>query len=124
MLHSRIKRVEEEYKQAMAEILNYEIDDPRVEFASVSYVHVSKDLGNAVVGISLLQDDPEQAQDCMDAIESAKGYIKRQLARRIRLKRLPDPHFRLDTGLREAFKLFKVMEEVRQNDPEVGDEEE
>jgi ribosome-binding factor A len=82
MLHSRIKRIEEEYKQALAEILNYEIDDPRIEFASVSYVHVSKDLGNAVVGISLLQDDPEQAQDCMDAIASAKGYIKRLLADR------------------------------------------
>lgn len=125
MLHSRIKRVEEEYRHAMAEILNYEIDDPRVEFASVSYVHISKDLSNAMVGISLLQDDPEQAREAMDAIESARGYIKCQLARRIRLKRLPDPHFKLDTGLKEAFELYEVMEEVRQNDPPIDlDEEE
>ncbi|HNY27093.1 MAG TPA: 30S ribosome-binding factor RbfA [Candidatus Sumerlaeota bacterium] len=117
MLHSRIKRVEEEYHHAVANILAYEIRDPRLEFASVTRVKISKDLREAVVYYSLLNDAEDAIQEAREALESAKGYIKRLLAAHIDLKRLPDPRFLLDTTTRDAFHIFKLMQEVHTDAP-------
>lgn len=122
MLHSRMKRVEEMIQQELAKILAYDLQDPRVRMASPSQVKVSKDLREAVVHISLLEDDPDVQAEAMEALESAKGYIKRLLADRVRLKRLPDPHFKLDTTCRDAFELFKVMDQVETLPLEEDDE--
>jgi ribosome-binding factor A len=117
MLHSRIKRVQEEYHHAVANILAYEIRDPRLEFASVTRVKISKDLREAVVYYSLLNDDAEAIEQAREALESARGYIKRLLASHIELKRLPDPRFVLDTTTRDAFHIFKLMQEVHTDAP-------
>jgi ribosome-binding factor A len=117
MLHSRIKRVQEEYHHAVANILAYEIRDPRLEFASVTRVKISKDLREAVVYYSLLNDDAEAVEQAREALESARGYIKRLLASHIELKRLPDPRFVLDTTTRDAFHIFKLMQEVHTDAP-------
>ena len=85
-------------------------------FVSITRVKISKDLREAIVHISLLSDDPEVAQETIDALEAAKGYIKRILATRISLKRLPDPHFKLDTVTRDAYRLFGIMEGIKQED--------
>lgn len=117
MLHSRIKRVEEEYHHAVANILTYEVRDPRLEFASVTRVKISKDLREAVVYYSLLNDAEEAVDQAREALESARGYIKRLLAAHIDLKRLPDPRFVLDTTTRDAFHIFKLMQEVHTDAP-------
>ena len=116
MLHSRIKRVQSEYQEVLAKIITYDLNDPRLEFASVTGVQITKDLREAIVHISLLNDAPEAGAEALTALESAKGFIKRLLVKRISLKRLPDPHFRLDTSGREAFKLFHIMEELRREE--------
>ncbi len=113
MLHSRIKRVQGEYKQELAKIIAYDLSDPRMEFVSVTGVKISRDLREAIVHISLLDDDPKIAQEIVEALEAAIGDIKRILATRISLKRLPDPHFKLDTATRDAYRLFNIMEEIK-----------
>ncbi len=117
MLQSRIKRVQEEYHHAVANILAYEIRDPRLEFASVTRVKISNDLREAVVYYSLLNDDADAVEQAREALESARGYIKRLLASHIELKRLPDPRFVLDTTTRDAFHIFKLMQEVHTDAP-------
>jgi ribosome-binding factor A len=117
MLHSRIKRVQEEYHHAVANILAYEIRDPRLELISVTRVKISKDLRESVVYYSLLNDDEEAINQAREALESAKGYIKRLLAAQIALKRQPDPRFILDTTTRDAFHIFKLMQEVHTDAP-------
>ena len=122
MLHSRMKRVEGQYQLELAKILAYDLDDPRVQFVSVTAVKVSNDLREAVVHVSLLEDDHRKGREALEGLESARGYIKRLLAERLRLKRLPDPHFKLDTTQRDAFHLFRVIEEVQQKPSAAIDE--
>lgn len=117
MLHSRMKRVEEEYQHELARILAYDLEDPRLKFATVTSVSIGRDLSDATVYISFLEDDPEKEREAMGAIETARGLIKRLLAERLVLKRHPNPHFRLDTTARDAFRLFKIMEETRTDAP-------
>lgn len=117
MLHSRMKRVEEEYQHALAHILAYDLEDPRLKFASVTGVSIARDLSEATVYISFLEDDPEKERSALHAIEVARGLIKRLLAERLSLKRHPNPHFRLDTTQRDAFRLFRVMDEALKDSP-------
>jgi ribosome-binding factor A len=116
MLHSRMKRVEQEIQQELARILAYEMRDPRIQMVTPTHVSVSKDLREATVHVSFLNDDPESAEEAMNALEAGKGYIKRLLASRIVIKRLPDLHFRLDTSIGEAFELYKVLDKAVEND--------
>jgi len=111
-----MKRVQAEYQEIIAKIIAYDLSDPRLEFTSVTGVEITKDLREATVHVSLLNDDPEAGTAAIAALGSAKGYIKRLLAKKISLKRLPDPHFRLDTSGREAFRLFHIMEELRKEE--------
>jgi len=116
MLHSRLKRVEQEIQHELARILAYEMRDPRIEMVTPTHVKISKDLREAVVHVSVLNDDPESGAETMAALEAGKGYIKRLLASRIVIKRLPELHFKLDTSLSKAFELFKIMDKALEED--------
>ncbi|MBN1868311.1 30S ribosome-binding factor RbfA [Candidatus Sumerlaeota bacterium] len=116
MLHSRLKRVEELLGQELAKILNYDLRDPRITLVSVTGVKVSRDLSEAVVHVSLLDDAPEKVRDAMEALESARSYVKRLLAERVSLKRHPDIHFKHDPSTSEAFHVFKILEEIQRED--------
>jgi ribosome-binding factor A len=116
MLHSRLKRVEQEIQQELAKILAYEMRDPRIEMVTPTHVKISKDLREAVVHVSMLNDDPESSAETMAALEAGKGFIKRLLAARIVIKRLPEIHFKLDTSLSKAFELFKIMDKALEED--------
>ena len=119
MLHSRLKRVEQEIQQELAKILAYQMRDPRIRMVTPAHVKISKDLHEAVVHVSILDDDPESAVETMAALEAGKGFIKRLLAARIVLKRLPELHFKLDTSLSKAFELFRTLDTALEEDKSI-----
>jgi ribosome-binding factor A len=122
MLHSRIKRVEELYQRELAQIMAYEMSDPRIKMVTATRVTISKDLRDATIFISVLSDDLEEQEQTVAALNAAKGYIKRVLASRIVLKRLPDPYFKLDHSVEKAFQLFKVMSQIQEEDAAKGED--
>lgn len=121
MLNSRIKRVEELIQQELAQILNYGLRDPRIGFITVTRIKVAKDLSDALVFVSFLEEDPKKIEEAMRALESAKGYIKRLLAAHVTLKRLPDLHFKQDVSYLDSQhmeELFHKIEQERQDKEE------
>ncbi|MFP4381706.1 MAG: 30S ribosome-binding factor RbfA [Candidatus Sumerlaeia bacterium] len=122
MLHSRIKRVEELYQQELAKILAYEIRDPRVQMATATRVSVSKDLRDATVYVSLLGQEQEEAEEAIEALNAASGYIKHLLSERIVLKRLPHPRFKFDNSVEKAFEIYKVMDKIEPVDSQASNE--
>jgi ribosome-binding factor A len=115
MLHSRMKRVNEEYQRHLAEIFVWEMSDPRMKMVTPVRVKVSPDLSEAVVLISVMEDDTTKAEEVLHVIQGAKGHIKKLMATRIQLKRQPNPHFKLDTSLVKAFGVFKLLHEIEQS---------
>ncbi|HBF34861.1 TPA: 30S ribosome-binding factor RbfA [Candidatus Sumerlaeota bacterium] len=115
MLHSRMKRVNEEYQHHLAEIFAWEMNDPRMKLVTPVSVKVSPDLSEAVVLISVMEDDTTKAEEVLHVIEGARGYIKKLMAGRIQLKRQPNPHFKLDTTLTKAFGVFKLLHEIEES---------
>lgn len=117
MLNSRIKRVEELILQELAQILNYGLRDPRIGFITVTRIRVTRDLSEALAFVSFLETDEKKIAEAMEGLDAARGYIKRMLASKITLKKLPDLHFRRDTTYAEAIhmdELFHRIEKERQ----------
>jgi ribosome-binding factor A len=88
------KRVEEEIKREVSRILSMELADPRMGFATVSRVSLTGDFRNATIYISVL--DAGQTISTLTVLNKAKRRIRWLLAKRIRVRRVPDIAFCLD----------------------------
>ncbi|MGB9691661.1 MAG: 30S ribosome-binding factor RbfA [Candidatus Sumerlaeaceae bacterium] len=112
-LHSRMQRVNEEIRAAIAEIVMTEVKDPRVaeRIISVNRVVVSKDLHYARVWVSVLGSDAE-CRETVAGLNHSRGYIKRMLGERVVLKYLPDLHFDFDPSVKEASRLLELFRQI------------
>ena len=124
--YARSRRVGEQIQRTLSEILHRELKDPRVGSASISAVEVSGDLGHARVYISLLEPDADPAP-ALAGLESATGFLRRQLGRSLKLRHVPALHFVHDDSIARGAALTHLIDELvdedraRQHDPE-GDE--
>lgn len=108
----RLQRMAEEIKREISAILQEEIKDPRVSWASVTRVEVSNDLGHAVVYVSVLGDEAKQ-QEAMEALERAKGFVRGEVGNRIRLRHVPELAFRLDRSIEHGIKISSLLNELK-----------
>ena len=127
-LHSRILRVQDLLKAELSQILLFEMTDPRLGFLTISEVKVSKDLRHARVFVSLLEEDKNKIRETFEALEKARGFIKKQLSERVSLKFLPELIFEFDTSARYAFELETLFQkwkkEERASQPDAPGESE
>ena len=108
----RIQRVAEEVKREISNILRNEIRDPRFpQMLTVLSARVTKDLRHANVRISIL-GDAEKKKDAMDCLANAKGFIKKELSHRLRLRVTPEVHFELDETIERGMYMAKVIDNV------------
>ena len=91
-IHHRSERLAESLRSELEEILNYELNDPRVTSVTVTEVQLSPDHKKAHIRLAVKGEAAEQAA-CLEAIEKAKGYIKVLVADRLEIFRLPDLYF-------------------------------
>jgi len=91
----RTARVAEAIRQELAEIIGYEMSDPRVAAVTVTDVAVSRDLRLAQVRVATGGGE-SQLRAAVAALEGARHWIRRELAGRLRLWRIPEFHFRAD----------------------------
>ncbi len=114
-----IPRVNSLIRHEMSEILRREVKDPRLgTFVTITAVETSADLRYAKVFITRLGTYQER-RDTLSALQSAAGYLRRKLAARLRLRRIPELAFRWDDSIERGARLFRLLEEVaHHNNPE------
>jgi ribosome-binding factor A len=112
----RSERLAESLRGELDEIINYELDDRRITTVSVTEVLVSPDHRKAHIRLAVT-GSPDEQQNCLQAIEKAKGYIKHLLAERVDIYRLPDLYFDSDLapGIRE--KAPALLRRIRKGRP-------
>ena len=98
----RSERLAETLRTELGEILNYELDDPRLTAMTVTDVQIGPDHKKAHIRLAIEGDVAQQAE-CLEALEKAKGYIKVLVADRLNIFRLPDLYFDpdLDPAVRD-----------------------
>jgi ribosome-binding factor A len=115
----RLNRVEEACKEELSEILQREIKDPRVGFVTITEVKLTPDLRHAKVFVSMFGSE-EEAEQSMAGLESAKGYLRSQLGRHLRIKYLPEIEFVHEHVAEDALRITELMKRMR---TERGDDE-
>ena len=91
----RSRRVSEAVREELAEIVAFEMSDPRLGHVDVTDVLVSPDMRHAHVKVAVSGDEMMQRQ-ALAALEHAKNYLRHELAARLNLRRIPELHFAAD----------------------------
>lgn len=115
-------RINGEVQKELSRIISREIKDPRIhEMTSVTQVMVTPDLKECKAYISVLGDEQAQA-DTLAGLQSATGYIRRELARSINLRNIPEITFYIDQSIEYAINMSKKIDDVMNR--QTGTEEE
>jgi len=107
----RLARLRELFKIEVSAILQREMKDPRIGFVSVTDVELSMDLRHAKVFVSILGDAAAKAET-MATLGNAQGFVRRELARRIRLRFIPAIHFKLDESIERGVRVQRLLRRV------------
>ncbi|HXL03473.1 MAG TPA: 30S ribosome-binding factor RbfA [Bacillota bacterium] len=115
MTRLRPKRVAESIRSEVADIFAREMKDPRLGFATVTDVEVSGDLRHVKIFVSVMGDET-QTSETMAALDSAQGFIRSELGKRIRLRHTPEISFHLDTSIQHGARVFELLQEIRKEE--------
>lgn len=117
-------RVNGEVMRVLADIIRGDIKDPRIDMlTSVVNVEVAPDLKTCKAWISVLGDE-QAVQDTLEGLNSAKSYIRRELARRINLRNTPDITFVMDQSIAYGVKMSKLIDDVNETNTSKAEDEE
>ena len=116
----RVPRLNEQLRREVTEILRYQVKDPRVGFVTVNRVSASADLMLARVFVSVLGEEAEK-QETLEGLTAAAPFIRSELSKRLRIRRVPELEFRLDRSLDHLRRVEELLEEAA---PPPADEEE
>ncbi|MDO5713470.1 MAG: 30S ribosome-binding factor RbfA [Tissierellia bacterium] len=106
----------EELKREISDIVQNKIKDPRISpIVSISKVNVTGDLSFATVGVSVLGDKRER-EETLKGLESAKGFIKKELGKNLKLRAIPELIFENDESIEKSMEMFKLIEEVNHDE--------
>lgn len=114
-------RVNVEVQRELSNILRAGIKDPRVApMTSVVAVEVAPDLKTCKAYISVLGDEKAQ-EDTIRGLQSAEGFIRRELARKLNMRNTPEVKFVMDQSIAYGVAMSKKIDEVTKDLKEEGD---
>ena len=111
-MSNRLERVNAQIQKEVANIINYELNDPRLENEIISILHVetASDLKYVKIFISIYGSKPKE--EILEAIKSASGYIKKLLAPKLDLRVVPTLDFKLDETIDYSEKIEEIIKDL------------
>lgn len=118
----RTARVREEIKKEASDIIQRRLKDPRIGFTTVTDVEVSQDLRHVKIFVSVLGNEEAIAQT-LEGLERAKGFIRTEIGRRIRLRHTPEIQLVLDRSIERGTRVMQLIKQVGSQQEEGVDDE-
>ena len=115
MSRKRVQRVAETIKREMGDILAREASDPRLSLVTVTDVELSDDLKYAKVYVSFVGGDREKRIG-IERLRKAVGFLRTELAGRIRLRTVPHLTFLLDETSENYLRINEVLKQIHEED--------
>jgi len=110
----RMEKVNRQIQKLIMAIIQKEIDDPDMDFLSITRVETTKDLQESRVYYSLLNEaNFAKAKEILDRM---RGFIRGNLAKKIRLKVLPELHFIPDDSMKYSVDIYRRIEEIKKSE--------
>lgn len=105
---SRSNRIAEQMRRELADLLQFEVKDPRVGMVTITEVEVTGDMAHAKVFYSASAGTPE----LQAGLEKASGFLRTQIAKRMLLRTVPQLHFEYDASADYGMKMSKLIDEA------------
>lgn len=105
----RSDRVAEQVRRDLADLIRSELKDPRVGMITLTGVEVSADYSHAKVFFTLLGSE-QALHETERALDHAGGFLRTQLAHRLRLRNVPQLHFVYDASVERGMRLSKLID--------------
>jgi ribosome-binding factor A len=113
----RTDRVGDLIRAELSELILRRVRDPRVRLATISEVRVTADLQHARVLVSVLGTDEDQRLETVEALRHARGFLRSELARRLKhLRVTPELQFELDRGAEHSQRITELLEDLHDED--------
>jgi ribosome-binding factor A len=111
MVTRRQRRVSALIKEAISELLQREVSDPRLDFVTITDVETSADLRQARVYVTFL-GDPQNPKERLEALRKASGFLRHHLGQKVYLRYVPDLTFHLDSSVQEGQRIDRILQEL------------
>ncbi len=105
------RRVSDMIRSHVMELLSRKANDPRLRMVTITDVQVTPDTRYADVHFSILGGTEEQAET-LAGLESAAGWLRRELGRRLRLRNIPALTFHYDPSLERGEHIASMIDEL------------
>jgi len=117
---SRTNRIGQLIMRELAQMIQHEISDPRVGLVTVSHVDVTADMKYAKVFVTRLTGDESEGEveKCLQGLQHAAGFLRRNLAKRVELRNIPELRFQYDKSLVHGFQMDELIAEANKDLPE------
>jgi len=115
MQYRRTDRLNEQLRQEVTLLVRDEVRDPRVTLATITAVQTSPELDHAKVYFTTLGDDDER-KGVLAGLKSAAPFLRRELGKRLHIRRVPELHFEIDRVHEEAQRIERLLHEALPRD--------
>lgn len=129
---SRTDRVSDFLQKELAQLIQFELKDPRLGMVTIQDVRVSRDLGYADVFFTVLafgaQDEESKAEankDALKVLNNAAGFLRTKVGQALRARTTPELRFFIDDTLENGMRISSLIEKaVREDKARQSDDEE
>jgi ribosome-binding factor A len=113
MSSHRIQRVNALIQRELSQHIQRQLRDPRLTvFLHVTAVETAPDLSFARVFVSSAEGEPGDREKALAVLKSAAGHLRTELARAIRLRRMPELFFQWDDSIERGDRILKLLDQV------------
>jgi ribosome-binding factor A len=110
-MSQRTNRLDSQIQQELMDLLQRELRDPRVGFATITRVETAADLGHAKVWVSVYGTEEEKTAS-IDALRTAAPWLRRELGARLRLRKVPQLTLRRDDSIEEGDRVLRILHDL------------
>lgn len=123
MASSRNRKIAEEIKKIVSHLMLVEIKDPRIsKLSSVNHVEVTNDLRYTTLYISCF-DPKHNVEMTIEGLNSAKGFIRKEIGKRLKLHFTPEPIFKADHSVEHGMHINEILGTLNIKSDEESDQE-
>ena len=116
------QRIAEQIRELMSQMILFDLNDPRVQGLTITAVTLDRELQHADVKVNALGDEEREAE-VLEGLKSASSYLRRELGKRLRLRRMPQLHFHWDYTLQHVMQVNSILDGLDIPAEESGAEE-
>jgi len=115
-MSQRTDRLDSQIRQELMDLMQREMQDPRVGFATVTRVETARGLGHARVFVSVYGTDEEQARS-LSALRDATPWLRRRLGERLQLRHVPELSVRRDQSIESGERVLRILRDLEKEAP-------